>query len=731
MMNSAMANQMKRNIIEIASLEDGKIRLSLSESSGQGPIAFYQETMVAVERIDRLVQEITHYLNRINILRSPDPDLLAELQKSCQLLYHELLSQEIKAKLQTTPLRNLELILDEQLVHIPWELLYDGQRFLCEQFSIGRQVRARGSMAADQASAATPKSRLGMLIIADPTEDLEVAWNEGVQIYREFQRKEDVVTIAFQSGEQVDLDFVKKNIWDYDMVHYAGHAEYDPGDPSLSCWIFSDGRLYAADILKMAGGKRVMPRLIFGNACQSGYTEKWHREGDAAEVTLQGYGLVHAFLMAGVHHYIGTFCDVSDEFGACMGIEFYHHLLKGNTVGESLRRARGSFRQKFGRESLSWINYVHYGHPGDHLISPPKGLAAEEEYREDASIGAYTGHMQAESLRPEPEPEPVAPAVRHAPFFIPQRYRWTGAAIIFLLVLILMTLLLSFPQWRMARNERNASIQGGGGYVEVDPKTRRIEELKGMIYEKLAARKGGNAPVQKLPQPSDPWTSRPVVIAIFDVCDGMAGTLPEWAPEIIRDIRKGLTHSFVEDPRTRVAEREELDKLLEEKDLELSDFSFDDQRDLFGKFLYANVMIFLEGYRSSEGISLCYKVVDTDTGEIDTIDSSLTLARKDNPRDLAGTIYAGARDVIYAKHPLRGRVATVKGNLVILNVGANVGIRKGDIFEVLESVEGGIKGMRIGRIMAVNDMADPDQAICEILEGKGFTERLRVELVGR
>jgi hypothetical protein len=222
-----------------------------------------------------------------------------------------------------------------------------------------------------------------------------------------------------------------------------------------------------------------------------------------------------------------------------------------------------------------------------------------------------------------------------------------------------------------------------------------------------------------------------VVIAIFDVCDGTAGAIPEWAPRTIRDIRKELTRSFVEDPRTRVAEREELDKLLEEKDLELADFSFDDQRDLFGKFLYANVMIFIEAYRSAEGISLCFKVVDTDTGEIDSIDSSLSLDKKGNPQDLAEAVYAKAREVIHAKHPLRGRVAAVKGNLVILNVGANVGIKKGDVLDVLESEEGGIKGRRIGRIMAVNDTADPDQAICEILEGNGFTERLRVELAGR
>ena len=221
----------KKNILEFAFHEDGKIRLSLSESRGQGPLAFYQETEVAIERIDGLVREINHYLNKINLLKNEDQYLLSELQKSCQLLYNELLSQEIKVRLQNTSINNLELILDEQLVHIPWELLFDGQKFLCEQFSIGRQVRTKGSKIIDHSSIIQPKSPLNMLIIADPTEDLEVAWKEGVKIYEKFQQKKDLIRITLQSADQVDLDFVKKNLWDYDLVHYASHAEYNPIQP--------------------------------------------------------------------------------------------------------------------------------------------------------------------------------------------------------------------------------------------------------------------------------------------------------------------------------------------------------------------------------------------------------------------------------------------------------------------------------------------------------------------
>ena len=61
-MNEEISCQ-KRNVLELAYHEDGRIRLSLSEANGKSPIAFYQETEIAIEKIDGLVKEITYYLN--------------------------------------------------------------------------------------------------------------------------------------------------------------------------------------------------------------------------------------------------------------------------------------------------------------------------------------------------------------------------------------------------------------------------------------------------------------------------------------------------------------------------------------------------------------------------------------------------------------------------------------------------------------------------------------------
>ena len=735
-MNQENFSQQKKNILEFTFLDDGKIRLSLSESRGQGPLAFYQETEVAIERIDGLVREINGYLNKINGLKNQDQSLLSELQKTCQLLYNELLSQEIKGRLQNTTLNNLELILDEHLVHIPWELLFDGQKFFCEQFSIGRQVRTKGSKIIHHSLITQIKLPLKMLIIADPTEDLEVAWQEGAKIYEKFQQKQDLIRITLQSADQVDLDFVKKNLWDYDLVHYAGHADYNPLQPQQSGWVLSDGKLSAEDIIKMSGAKRVMPKLVFGNACQSGYTEKWEKQKDPIKSNHQSYGLVHAFLMVGVQYYLGAFCDVSDEYGAYMGIEFYDHLLRGNTIGEALRLAKESFREKFGDVSSSWINYVLYGHPGDYLISPealdtPQHNRIKKTSRESENSLPDKANKISTHLSPGSESEQAMPSLRHSRLFLPQRKKWMGTAIVFLFFLIFTAIVIFFPD----KHSKNQATQNNS--IVFDRKQQRIEELKRMIYTKLKAREEKPESSSRAKEVSkegsiDKWTSKPIVIAIFSLFDQEEDNpLPDWAIRTIKDMDKKLNGHFVEDAWIRVAERKELDKLLEEKDLELSDFSFGDQKDLFARFLYTRVMLFLEGYQSSEGLSLCYKVVDAETGEIDKIDSSVKLSRKEILSDSVKSIYTQARQVIYAKYPLRGRIAAIQDKLVVLNIGAEVGIRKGDIFEVFSSDNQGFKRKRIGKIKVTNETIDQTTAQCEILEGRQLEKGLRVEVADK
>ena len=172
-----------------------------------------------------------------------------------------------------------------------------------------------------------------VLVLADPRGDLDASYREGMEIKNYLDEKRDVFHVDFKS-HPVDIPFVKKNLRDYDVVHYAGHGDYHSDNPAESGWLLKDGRLKASEISAM-GGLQPMPSLVFSNACQTGQTGQWEiRDGYEQQI----FGLANAYLLAGVQHYIGTFWEILDEPSGYFAKRFYSFLAQGVKVGEAVRR---------------------------------------------------------------------------------------------------------------------------------------------------------------------------------------------------------------------------------------------------------------------------------------------------------------------------------------------------------------------------------------------------------
>ena len=152
----------------------------------------------------------------------------------------------------------------------------------------------------------------------------------------------------------------------YDVLHYAGHADYDLQEPAQSGWRLADGKVTAQDILQQ-GKTAPVPALVFCNACQSGQTDAW-TESQSGE---QGvYGLANAFLLAGTQHYIGSVWEVPDQPSAAFATAFYQALAQGFRVGEAVRHARLTLAERDGDESAVWASYVLYGDPTTRYWEP-------------------------------------------------------------------------------------------------------------------------------------------------------------------------------------------------------------------------------------------------------------------------------------------------------------------------------------------------------------------------
>jgi hypothetical protein len=62
------------------------------------------------------------------------------MQRLGGLIYAHLFPAAVRQQLSQADANDLFLRLDDQLVHVPWELAFDGREFLLTKFRIGRQV---------------------------------------------------------------------------------------------------------------------------------------------------------------------------------------------------------------------------------------------------------------------------------------------------------------------------------------------------------------------------------------------------------------------------------------------------------------------------------------------------------------------------------------------------------------------------------------------------------------
>ena len=221
---------------------------------------------------------------------------------------------------------------------------------------MGRLVRARRTPIVTKArDLARP---LKMLVLADPRGDLRGAYEEGKQILDFMDREKEIINATLRSYG-IGTDFIREKIRNFDMVHFAGHSEFNAENPAEGGWRLTDGLLKAKDISKMAR-TAAMPALIFSNACQSARTEEWRIDKNFQD---EIFGLANAFILAGVKHYIGTFWEILDEPSRLFALEFYKQIISGMTIGEATRLSRLELINKYGEETIVWASYLLYGDP--------------------------------------------------------------------------------------------------------------------------------------------------------------------------------------------------------------------------------------------------------------------------------------------------------------------------------------------------------------------------------
>jgi hypothetical protein len=192
---SAVRRRKAQRVFQLAvSREQDKVKVSGHEKTEgeERTVIHYDDAQISTADIETCCTEVTRLLNKANKQGKVNKDILVSLQHAGKRLYEGLLTDKAREQLAATKAEDLIVNIDDQLVHIPWELLYDGTQFLCQRFSMGRLVKTRQALEGIKTRrVALP---LKMLIISNPRKDLPRAHQEGLQLAAQADREEGLIT---------------------------------------------------------------------------------------------------------------------------------------------------------------------------------------------------------------------------------------------------------------------------------------------------------------------------------------------------------------------------------------------------------------------------------------------------------------------------------------------------------------------------------------------------------
>jgi hypothetical protein len=249
---------------------------------------------------------------------------------------------------------------------------------------VARQLRTSYSPAPTRPARTTGEIRA--LVIGDPGdpekgEDLPGARSEALKVKELLEARDDVVVEARIGAPNTPREDALYDVkpadrlevlslllrGDYDLVHYAGHGDFDPEQPSRVGWVFARGLLTPGEI----GRLERVPAVIVSNACLSARTSLVLGDGRRPDEARTEAGLLPSladeFFKLGVRNYIGTAWEVNDVGAERFARVLYTGLLAGKSFGAAVLDARAQLWRERTTFGPLWAAYQHYGDPGSDL----------------------------------------------------------------------------------------------------------------------------------------------------------------------------------------------------------------------------------------------------------------------------------------------------------------------------------------------------------------------------
>jgi len=288
----------------------------------------------------------------------------------CKRLYEKLLAEAISA--MPPSIERLILVPHAMLHKLPFAALHDGKGYLIEKFAIS--ILPSSSLIKLLGDRRHEESSKDSKYLISAISDYSATRDEGVNFSSRLRSSAGLEDLNYtlEEGKTVfglaskfvpDTRFLANadvkeallsDFREYSVIHFAGHAVFNPEEPLASGLVLGDGSvLTAARILQDSSFRTNRGKLLILSACQTGVNV----------ITSGGeiVGLARALFFAGMPNLISSLWEVADMSTAQLMQDFHGIWQAGKTsISTALREAQ----TKALREGLpihAWAPFIHLG----------------------------------------------------------------------------------------------------------------------------------------------------------------------------------------------------------------------------------------------------------------------------------------------------------------------------------------------------------------------------------
>lgn len=242
-----------------------------------------------------------------------------QLKTKTDFYLHRLYAKLIKPLEEIIKNKNLVIVPVSLLHYVPFQGLFDGERYLIENRRIVSTPGAVIWQTLSEKKSIKPSKALLIGFADDHIPLVNQEINELKKIFRNAK--------TF-TGEEATFTNYTKHAEDFDILHLACHGQFRPDNPLFSSLQLADGFVTVRDICS----QNLNAELVTLSACETGLNKIY--AGDEI------LGLARGFLVAGVRSIVLSLWTVNDKATRDLMQYFYTELQRGKDVSASLQKAQ-------------------------------------------------------------------------------------------------------------------------------------------------------------------------------------------------------------------------------------------------------------------------------------------------------------------------------------------------------------------------------------------------------